>query len=61
MASQSLERNNALYVIDKIGEFFTSLYFKVLMVLVAITAAIYFVYLFWAMHNNKKQGKVRRF
>ncbi|MDD2992048.1 MAG: D-alanyl-D-alanine carboxypeptidase [Pygmaiobacter sp.] len=61
VASQSLERNTALYVIDKIGEFFTSLYFKVLMVLVAITASIYFIYLFWVMHNNKKQGKVRRF
>ena len=60
IASQSLERNTALYVIAKIGEFFSSLYFKVLLVLILITVAVYVGYILWVTHKNKKMGKVNR-
>ncbi|MBC5582433.1 D-alanyl-D-alanine carboxypeptidase [Anaerofilum sp. BX8] len=60
IASQSLERNTALYVIAKIGEFFSSLYFKVLLVLILITVAVYVGYILWVTHKNKKMGKVDR-
>lgn len=60
VAAQSLERNQALYVIDRIGEFFSSLYFRVLMVLCAVTAALFAAYLLWVASRDKKNRKVNR-
>ena len=60
VASQSLERNTALFVIAKIGEFFSSLYFKVLCALIAITAMLYIGYIIWVIRRNQRMGKVRR-
>ena len=60
VASQSLERNTALYVVSKIGEFFSSLYFKVLCVLIAITAVLYIGFILWVTRRNRKMGKVDR-
>ena len=60
VASQSLERNTALFVVAKIGEFFSSLYFKVLCVLIAITAVLYIGYVIWAVRRNQRMGKVNR-
>ena len=60
VASQSLERNTALFVIAKIGEFFSSLYFKVLCTLIAITALLYVGYIIWVIRRNQRMGKVNR-
>lgn len=60
VAAADVERNQLLYVLDKIGEFFGSLYFKVLLILVAITAGVYLIYLFLVHRNDKKRRKVNR-
>ncbi|MEG1931581.1 MAG: hypothetical protein RR075_00555, partial [Pygmaiobacter sp.] len=60
VAAVSVERNTALYVVAKVGEFFSSLYFKVLAILIGITLCIYFVYITKVNHDNKKRRKVKR-
>lgn len=60
VATQDVERNTLLFVLDKIGEFFASLYFKVLLVLIGITVLGYLLYLFFVNRNNKKRRKVSR-
>ena len=60
VATKDVERNTALFIIAQIGGFFSSLYFKVLAVLVGITLCIYVGYLIWINRNNKKRRKVDR-
>ena len=59
LAGRDLDRNPVLFAVAKIGEFFSSLYFRVVLILSAITAAGYLV--FFLAHQNKNRGrKVRR-
>lgn len=61
VAEQSAERNLILYVIAKIGEFFSSLFFKVLLTLVVLVVAIYIAYITYIQRRNTKNRKVRRY
>ena len=62
IAERDMNRSRVLYGFAKIGEFFQSLYFKVLVVLCLIALALYTVlYFIWSVKNrdhNKK--KIRR-
>lgn len=60
LATQDIGRNTILFVLDKIGEFFSSLYFKVLMILVGITLLLYLLYLLFVHRDNKKKRRVDR-
>lgn len=59
IAGSNIDRNMVLYVISRIGEFFSSLYFRVLLVLVAITAVIYLVLFLYMNFTHKGDGKIR--
>ena len=59
IAGSNIDRNMVLYVISRIGEFFSSLYFRVLLVLVAITAVIYLVLFLYMNFTHKSDGKIR--
>ncbi len=48
IVAQTLERNNTLYLFSRIGEFFTSTYVKVLLVLLIMMAAAYAALVVWA-------------
>ncbi|MDL2215720.1 D-alanyl-D-alanine carboxypeptidase [Ruminococcaceae bacterium OttesenSCG-928-N02] len=61
LAGQSVERNLILFVIAKIGEFFSSLYFKVFMTLLVIAVVIYIIYIVHLQRRNEKMKKVRRY
>ena len=60
VATKDVERDNLLFVMDKIGEFFSSLYFKVLFILVLITLGIYLAVVISINNRNKKRRKVNR-
>lgn len=60
VATKDVERDTLLYVLDKIGEFFGSLYFKVLVILVIITVCGYVVLVVSVNKRNKKRRKVDR-
>lgn len=60
LAGRDIERSEILFVIAKIGEFFGSLYFRVVVILSIIAIGGYLV--FFVVHSYKKRGakKVRR-
>lgn len=62
VAERDMNRSTILYTFAKIGEFFQSLYFKVVLVLCAIAAVLYLVlYFYWATKNRKRRkNKIRR-
>ena len=62
VAERDMNRSAILYTFAKIGEFFQSLYFKVVLVLCAIAAVLYLVlYFYWATKNRKRRkNKIRR-
>ena len=56
IAGQDVERSSLLFV-DKVKEFFTSLYLKVVLVLSLLTALIYGLWLLCANWNRRKPTK----
>ena len=61
VAERDMERSVILYTFAKIGEFFSSLYFKVVLVLSAIAVVIYLVlYFHWMVKRRGNKNKIRR-
>ena len=59
LAGKDVDRNPVLFVIEKISEFFSGLYFRVVLILTVIAAAVYLT--LFLMHNYKNRGrKIRR-
>lgn len=59
-ADRDLERNPVLFTFAKIGEFFGSLYFKVLLCVSAVAVVIYLVLYFNNQSKRKSNRRVRR-
>ncbi|WP_395150197.1 D-alanyl-D-alanine carboxypeptidase family protein [uncultured Allofournierella sp.] len=59
-ADRDLSRNELLFTISKIGEFFGSLYFKVLLCVSAATVVLYVVLFFGAQSKQGKSKRTRR-
>lgn len=57
IAGQDVARNPLLFGVDKVKEFFTSLYLKVVLVLSLIAALIYGLWLLCANWNHRKPTK----
>ena len=57
IAGQDVERSALLFGVDKVKEFFTSLYLKVVLVLSLLTALIYGLWLLCANWNRRKPTK----
>ena len=49
-----------LFLVSKIGEFVTSLYFKVVLILTLLVVAVYVGYLIYTARKNEKMRKVKR-
>ncbi len=60
IAGSTIERNQVLYIISRVGEFFGSLYFKVVLILSAITAVIYLIIFLYINFKHKDDRKIRR-
>jgi len=60
LAERDLDRNMVLYTLSKVGEFFSSLYFKVLMVLTGAAVAVYLVLYFISLAKGRGSKKIRR-
>ena len=60
ISDKDIERNNAMYILAQIGEFFSSLYFKVFFVLCLIAIGIYVAFAYWVNMQDKKRRKVNR-
>ena len=60
LAGKDVERNSVLFVIEKIGEFFGSLYFRVVLILSAIAVAGYVILFFMTSHKNRGRQIRRR-
>ncbi len=59
-ADRDLDRNELLFAISKIGEFFGSLYFKVLLCVSAVTVVIYLILYANNQKKRKNDRRVRR-
>ena len=57
IAGQDVARNPLLFGVDKVKEFFTSLYLKVVLVLSLIAALIYGLWLLCSNWNRRKPTK----
>ena len=60
IAGSNVSRNPVLYFISKLGEFFSSLYFKVLMVLVVIALAVYAAVFLRMSYKHRNSRQVKR-
>ena len=60
IAERDISRNTVLYVIEKIGEFFGSLYFRVVVVLTVIAVVLYLVWYVNYLMRRANSRKVRR-
>lgn len=60
IAGSTIQRNQLLYLISRVGEFFGSLYFKVVLVLSAITAVGYLIVFIYLNVKHKDDKKIRR-
>lgn len=61
VAGRDMARNPVLYTLSKVGEFFGSLYFKVVLVLSALAVAVYLIlYVYWLAKRRGSKKKVRR-
>ena len=49
-----------LFVVEKIGEFFGSLYFRVVVILTVIAVALYLAWYVWYWIQHRNSRKVRR-
>ncbi len=64
IAGSTIERNPVLYLISRVGDFFSSLYFKVVLILTAITAVgylLFFLYLSMKYKDDKKIKRTKRY
>lgn len=55
LAAQDVNRNNVLFVLEKIGEFFGSTYFKVVVVLTLVCVVGYVILYVWVMRTERKR------
>ena len=60
VAERDLDRNLILYTFSRVGEFFGSLYFKVLLCLSAAAVAVYLVLYFISLTKRRGSKKIRR-
>ncbi len=60
LAGRDVDRNLILFTVQKLGEFFGSLYFRVLLILLLLAAATYLGWLGWQKYKNRNIKKVRR-
>lgn len=60
LAERDLDRNLVLYTLSKVGEFFGSLYFKVLLALSGAAVAVYLAFYFISLTRRRSSKKIRR-
>lgn len=61
VAGRDMQRNQLLYTLSKVGEFFGSLYFKVVLALSALAVVLYLIlYAYWLAKRRGNKKKVRR-
>ncbi len=60
VSAKSYERDNVIYVIEKIKEFATSLYFRVVIIVTVILAGLYFLFAYMHINKQKKMNKIIR-
>ena len=60
VSAVDVKRNMVLFVISKIGEFMSTLYFKIVAALLIIVFIVYIVYIQRLNSKNAKRGKIRR-
>ena len=60
IAERDIARNPVLFVVEKIGEFFGSLYFRVVVILTVIAVALYLAWYVWYWTQHRNSRKVRR-
>lgn len=60
IADRDLERNNILFTITKIGDFFTSLYFKVVLCLIVVAVIVYLILYFYLLMKRRNSKKIHR-
>ena len=60
LAERDLDRNLVLYTLSKVGEFFGSLYFKVLLALSGAAVAVYLAFYFISLTRRRGSKKIRR-
>lgn len=60
LAERDLDRNLVLYTLSRVGEFFGSLYFKVLLALSALAVAVYLAFYFYWLAKRRGGKKMRR-
>ncbi|MBQ5754792.1 MAG: D-alanyl-D-alanine carboxypeptidase [Oscillospiraceae bacterium] len=60
LAGRDVERNMVLFTVQKLGEFFSSLYFRIVVGLCLLAVVIYLVWFFRQKHKNRNIKKVRR-
>ena len=60
IAERDIARNPVLFVVEKIGEFFGSLYFRVVVILTVIAVALYLAWYVWYWIQHRNSRKVRR-
>lgn len=60
LAGQDVSRSNILYTLSQLQAFFSSLYFRVVLVLSLLSLAVYLVWFFWTMPRRRNSRKIRR-
>ncbi len=59
-AAQSYERDILVYLIEKVGEIFSSLYFWVVIAVTLTLGAVYSIYIYSKINRQKKMNKIIR-
>ena len=57
IASEAVDRSTALYILDQVGKFFSSFWFKLAIVIIIIFLAVYITLI--VMYNRKKKKRKR--
>ncbi len=57
VATEAVERSNLLYILDQIGRFFSSIWFRLAMIVIVIFLVIYITLI--VMYNRKKKKRKR--
>ena len=65
LAGQDIERNTMLFVISKLGDFFSSTFFRVFLILSGITLGFYLVwFILYTLQNyqtHRRKGRPKRY
>ncbi len=60
VTAEGYERDNVIYILEKIGEIVSSLYFKVVIVVTLVLGVLYLIYVYMHINKQKKMNKIIR-